>query len=128
MELSKKNQWDKEWLDPNSDSFKALETVVLDKTLINDLKHLARFSHTGSLEVYHSLLNKWIQKSPHFSYDGMVVWSQLAAVGFNLGSDLEQETTKMRKECFDTVFSKIETIGLQKLSKFPKMEKNFATW
>ena len=94
MELSKKNQWDKEWLDPNSDSFKALETVVLDKTLINDLKHLARFSHTGSLEVYHSLLNKWIQKNPHFSYDGMVVRSLLAAVGFNLGSDLEQETTE----------------------------------
>ena len=47
MELSKKNQRDKEWLDPNSDSFKALQTVVLDKTLINDLKHLTRFSHTG---------------------------------------------------------------------------------
>ena len=26
-ELSKKNQWDKEWLDPNCDSFKALQTV-----------------------------------------------------------------------------------------------------
>ena len=58
MELSKKNQQDKEWLDPNSDSFKALQTVVLDKTLINDLKHLTRFSHSGSLKVYHSLLNK----------------------------------------------------------------------
>ena len=66
MELSKKNQWDKEWLDPNSDSFKALQTVVLDKTLINDLKHLTRFSHTGSLEVYHSLLNKWVPKSTYF--------------------------------------------------------------
>ena len=66
MELSKKNQWDKEWLDPNSDSFKALQTVVLDKTLINDLKHLTRFSHNGSLEVYHSLLNKWVPKSTYF--------------------------------------------------------------
>ena len=80
-----KNQRDKEWLDPNSDSFKALKTVVLDKTLINDMKHLTRFSHTGSLEVYHSLLNKWVPKSTHFLYEGMIVWSQLAAVDFNFG-------------------------------------------
>ena len=104
MELSKKYQWDNEWLDPKSHSFKALQTVVLDKTLINDLKRLTRFSHTGSLEVYHSLLNKWVPKSTHFSYEGMIVRSQLAAVDFNLGSDLEQKTTKMRKECFDTAF------------------------
>ena len=58
MELSKKNQLNKEWLDPNSDSFKALQTVVLDKTLINDLKHLTRFSHTGSLEVLSFLVEQ----------------------------------------------------------------------
>ena len=44
MELSKKNQRDKGCLDPNSDSFKALQAAVLDKTLINDLKHLTSFS------------------------------------------------------------------------------------
>ena len=93
MELSKKNQRDTEWLDPNSDLFKALQTVVLDKTLINNLKHLTRFSHTGSLEVYNSLLNKWVPKSTHFSYEGVIVWSQLAAVDFNLRSNLEQKTT-----------------------------------
>ena len=80
-----KNQRDKEWLDPKSDSSKALQTVVLDKTLINDLKHLTRFSHTGSLEVYHSLLNKWVPQSTHFSYEGMIVWSQIVAVDFSLG-------------------------------------------
>ena len=93
IELQKKNQRDKEWLDPNSDSFKALQTVVLDKTLINDLKHLTRFSHTGSLEVYHCLLNKWVPKSTHFSYEGIIVRRQLAAIDFKLGNDLEQNTT-----------------------------------
>ena len=58
IELSKKNQREKERLGPNSDSFKAPQTVVLDKTLINDLKCLTRFSHTRSLEVHNSLLNK----------------------------------------------------------------------
>ena len=36
MELPKKNQQDKEWSHPNFDSFKVIETVILDKTLIND--------------------------------------------------------------------------------------------
>ena len=31
MKLLKFNQWDKEWLDPYSDSFKALEIFLLDK-------------------------------------------------------------------------------------------------
>ena len=53
------------------------------------------FSHTGSLEVYHSLLNKWVPKSNHFSYEGMIVQSQLAATDLNLGTDPEQKTTKM---------------------------------
>ena len=125
MELSKKNQQDKEWLDPNSDSFKALQTVVLDKTLINDLKHLTRFSHTGSLKVYHSLLNKWVPKSTHFSYEGMVVFRQLAAVDFNLRSDLEQKRTKMVKECFDTAFSKIRNHWSVKPIKVAKNREKF---
>ena len=79
---------DKEWLDTSSDSFKALQTFIFDKSLINDMKHLTGFSHTGSLEVYHSLLNKWVLKSTHFLYEGMIVQSQLA-VYFNLGSNLE---------------------------------------
>ena len=125
MELSKKNQRDKEWLDPNSDSFKALKTVVLDKTLINDMKHLTRFSHTGSLEVYHSLLNKWVPKSTHFLYEGMIVRSQLAAVDSNLGSDLEQKTTKMGKECFDTAFSKITNLWYAEPIKVAKNRETF---
>ena len=125
IELSKKNQQDKEWLDPNSDSFKALQTVVLDKTLINDLKHLTRFSHTGSLEVYHSLLNKWIPESTHFSYKGMIVRGQLVAINLNLGSDLEQKTTKMEKECFDTAFSKITNHWSAKPIKIAKNREKF---
>ena len=125
MELSKKYQWDNEWLDPKSHSFKALQTVVLDKTLINDLKRLTRFSHTGSLEVYHSLLNKWVPKSTHFSYEGMIVRSQLAAVDFNLGSDLEQKTTKMGKECFDTAFSKITNLWYAEPIKVAKNRETF---
>ena len=128
IEFSKKNQRE---IGPNFDSFKAPQTVVLDKTLINDLKYLTRFSHTRSLEVYHSLLNKWVPKSTHFSYERMIVRSKLAAADFNLGSDLEQKTTKMGMDCFDTAFSKITNHVkpcLQNLSELLNIEKKITTW
>ena len=125
IEFSKKNQRNKERLDANSDSFKALQTVVLVKTLINDLKYLTRFSHTERLEVYHSFLNKWVPKSTYFSYEGMIVQSQLAAVDFNLGSDLEQKTNKMGNECFDTAFSKIANHWSAKPIKVAKNREKF---
>ena len=50
----------------------------------------------------------------------MIVQSQLAAIDFNLESDLEQKTTKMGKECFHTALSNITN-----LSKLLKIEKNF---
>ena len=85
---------------------------------------MTRFSHTENLEVYHSLFNKSVPKSTHFSYEGMIVPSQLAAVKFNLGSDLEQKTTKIGK---DTASSKITNHWSAKLVKVAKTEKNFTS-
>ena len=68
---------------------------------------MTRFSHAGNLEVYNPLSNNWVPKSTHFSYEGIIVRSQLAALDFNLGSELKQKTTKMGKEGFDTALSKI---------------------
>ena len=89
------------------------------------MKNLARFSYTGSLEVYHSLLNKWVPNSTHFSYEGMIIQTQPAAVDFNLGNDLEQKTTKMGKECFDTAFSKITNHWSAKPIKVAKNREKF---
>ena len=87
---------------------------------------MTKFAHTGSLEVYHCLLNKSVPKSTHFSYEEMIVRSQLAALDFNLGSVLEQKRTKMGKECFDTAFSKITNHWSAKPIKVA--EKHFTTW
>ena len=64
-------------------------------------------------------------KSTHFSYDGMIVRSKLAAVDFNLGSDLEQKTTKTGKECFDTAFSNITNHWSAKPIKVAKNREKF---
>ena len=80
--------------------------MTLDETLLSDLKHLTNFSHTGSLEVYHSSYNKWLPKSTHFSYQGMIARSQLAAVDFNLCSELSQAETKSGEKRFNVTYSK----------------------
>ena len=92
-DLTPENQLSKKWIKPDSEAFLVLQKIVFDKTLLGDMKHLTNFSHTGMLEVYHSLYNKWIPKSTHFSFRGMVARSQLAAIDFNLETDLKQATT-----------------------------------
>ena len=89
----------KAWLNP-SEAFVALQNFILDKNLLGDLKHLTNISHTGSLEVCHSSYNKWLTKSTHFSYQGMIASSQLAAIDFNLCSELSQAETKSGGETF----------------------------
>ena len=55
----------------------------------------------------------------------MVVQTQLAAVDFNLESDLEQKTTKMEKECFHMAFSKIVNHWSAKPIKVAKNREKF---
>ena len=50
-----------------STAFATLERVVKEKSLLNYLKYLTNINHTGTLEVYHSLYNKYCPKRLHFS-------------------------------------------------------------
>ena len=77
-----------------SDAFKVLQSIVLDKHVLVDLNYLAKFSHTGILEIFHAFYNKWIPKSLHLSRLGMVTRSPLVVMDFNSSSDLPQAKTK----------------------------------
>ena len=68
------------WLKEGSPAHEALKQVVMEKRLLKDLDLLSKFNHTGALEVYHSLYNKYMPKRQHFGYKGMVGRSQLAAL------------------------------------------------
>ena len=110
----------KQWIDPTCEAFDALQRTVLDKNPLNDLKHLVCFSHTGELEIYHALYNKWVPKSLHFSFLGMVCRSQLAAIDFNLGANLELSGRE------NLSFSKITKTWSTKPIKVNKDKKKFA--
>lgn len=105
--LTKKQQKAKEWIKPNTEAFTVLQSIILDPKLLADLQYLTKFSHTGVLEVYHSLFNRWAPKRQHFSYAGMLARNQLAVMDFNEGSNLKQAKTKDGVDQFNVLYSKI---------------------
>ena len=78
------------WLKPGSQSHLALEEVVLNTKLLKDLAKLTDFCHTGRLEVYHSMMLKYCSKREHFSYQGMIARTQLAALDNNANTGRSQ--------------------------------------
>ena len=92
--LTKKQQKEKVWLKKGSAAYNALVKVVTSKTLLSAMNQLTSFSHTGTLEVYHSLYNKYCPKRLHFSYEGMIARSQLAVLDFNSGVNRSQAKTR----------------------------------
>ena len=105
--LSKRDRLEKTWPKEGSPAYKALETVVKEKTLLNDLQHLTEFNHTGQLEVYHSSYNKYCPKRLHFGWNGMVARSELAILDHNSGTDCAQAKTADDKNRYKLSFSKV---------------------
>ena len=83
--LTKAQRSRKPFLKRPSNAYKTLESVVMDKSLLNALPHLTKFNHTGKLEVYHSIYsnNKFSPKRLHFGLEGMISRAELAVLDFN---------------------------------------------
>ena len=96
--LSSEEEWSKKWLRSGSVAHNALRKVVLQDTLLRDMKKLTGFHHTGSLEVFHSLLLKYCPKRQHFSYVGMQARIELAILDHNCNTQRKQATTKAGKK------------------------------
>ena len=70
--------------------FFTLISIIEDVKLLADMEYLTQFKHTGNLEVYHSVINKYSPKRLHFSLYGMIARTQLAVMDFNSGADDKQ--------------------------------------
>ena len=92
--LPPEEQNSKKWLRLGSAAHNALRKVVLQDTLLRDMKKLCGFHHTGLLEVFHSLLLKYCPKRQHFSYVGMQARIELAILDHNYNTRRKQATTK----------------------------------
>ena len=65
------------------------------------------FNHTGTLEVDHSLYNKYSPKCLHFSYPVMIGRAQLAVLDFNSRVGLAHHKNKQGDLHYKHQFSKI---------------------
>ena len=80
------------WLRPSSSAHNALKEVVFDKNLLKNIQQLTLCCRTGNLEVYHRVQTKYASKRQHFSYNGMVARTQLAALDHNANTGRQQAT------------------------------------
>ena len=76
-------------------AYEALLTVIKDKKIVKYIAYLSKFSHTGNLEVY------------HFSYEGMLMRSQLAILDRNTSTARSQAKTRKGDERFKLSYTKI---------------------
>ena len=105
-------------------SYLRLKEIVNSSRLIKDLKYLCDFNRTGTLEIYHSLYNKYCPKWSSFSYEGMVARSQLAVMDHNSSIGLKQDETKKGEKRFKLSFSKVTQTWVTKPIK-KKKDKSY---
>ena len=92
--LSSEEEQSRKWLRSGSVAHSALCKIVLQDTLLRDMKRFVGFHHTGSLKVFHSLLLEYCPKRQHFGYVGMQVCIELAILDHNYNTQCKQATTK----------------------------------
>ena len=107
----------------DSPSFLALKNVVENKKILSDIKYFSKFFHTGSLEVFHSVLNKYCPNRLHFMLEGMIARTQLAVLDYNCGSSNTQATAKDGKRRYKQIFSKVtQNWVVKKISEIKDQE------
>ena len=106
--------WNKERKNgfPTSQSYIVAEAAILEKRLLKDLSKLTEFCHTGQLEVYQSLLLNYCPKWEHFSFNGMVARTQLAAIDHNNNSERKQAVLQSEPQQ-DKRCERTKTMGSQ---------------
>ena len=97
-----------------------MESVVTDKSLLGALKFLTKFNDTETLEVYHSLYNKYSSKRLHFSLRGMIERAELAVLDFNCGVRVGQDKPQSGKLRFKQQYSKVTQSWVVKQIPKPK--------
>ena len=95
--FSKKVSREKKWIEKYSPAYNNIEKVVLDKKTLEDLVQLAEPYHTGSVEVFHSLLNSYAPKRQVFELNVMNARIQLAILDHNNNINRKQSVIRYQR-------------------------------
>lgn len=108
-ELTNEQRRNKVWLPIGSPAHNALKEVAWKPKLLKDVCLLADFVQTGSLEVFHgSMAKKYVSKSQHYSYSGMVSRTQLAIIDHNSSVGRGVATTASGEQRYKCVYPKLQ--------------------
>ncbi|KAK3743480.1 hypothetical protein QZH41_013093, partial [Actinostola sp. cb2023] len=83
----------RKWIKIGTTAFDKLNILLLNKTLLNDIKKLSPDAQTSCLEGFHATLNYWNPKLHCYSWLGSVCRHILASLHFNENIHRETETT-----------------------------------
>ena len=97
----------KRWLTGSSAAYAALQNIILDPRLLNDMPNLVWFKHSGNIKVYHNLLCKYCPKRLSFSYEGIYARTQLAVLDHNCNIDRKQAVNNRNELQTKTQYSKM---------------------
>ena len=100
-----------------------MKEVVQDKRLLKDIAHLSEFCHTGNLEVYHSLLTKYVPKRQDFDYDQMICRTAIAVIDHNMSQNRGQKVDEHGIGVYKTAYSKVVSNWVAKPVYNPKLYK-----
>ena len=100
--ISQTHAKDVQWLVHGSPAYTCLQSVVMDKTILNDLPYLVEYNYTGMLRVYHALMLKYVPKREHFQLYGMIATTQLAVLDHNYNCNRSQMKTKSGEPRYNT--------------------------
>ena len=96
--LKKEKARRKKWLKKNSPAYNSLEKVIFDKKNLSDMTHLTKSYHTGSLEVFHSLINCYAPKRQEFELNVMAARVKLAIIDHNNNVNRKQADVKQKRK------------------------------
>ena len=95
------------WLEPESPAHVALNKVLEDKQLLDGVKKLNQFCHTGKLENFNGFLTKYAPKRIAFSHEGMIARTKLACMDHNANvGRLQAVDSTSGESLFDVAYSK----------------------
>ena len=126
--LSNEQQRKKKWLKRDSKAHNAVKEVVLDKRLRKDIRQLSEFCHTGNLEVYHSLLTKYIPKRQEFDFDQMNCRTAIAVIDHNMSQNRPQKVDSQGNPVFNTSTRRVQANGCKRQCTHPRCTSGYQLW
>lgn len=108
LPLTKAETREKAQLKGNSKACNAVVPIARGKSFLKDLHYFKKIEHTGNVEVFYLLRNKYYPKRLYFSFYGTIMRTQLAFLGNNAGAEIELQKaeSKDKKNVLSNCFLK----------------------